>query len=61
MNYPITTNYRGWTILEHDPANSGDRFQIVYSGGQTGGLFKSLADVQQSIDFQIANSKGKRG
>ncbi|GLH17996.1 hypothetical protein BR1R3_07370 [Pseudomonas atacamensis] len=57
MSYPITTTYRGWTILEHDPANSGYRFQIVYSGGKPGGLFASLADVQQSIKAQIAASK----
>ncbi|WP_435037925.1 hypothetical protein [Pseudomonas neuropathica] len=57
MSYPITTTYQGWTILEHDPANSGDRFQILYSDGKPGGLFASLADVQQSIDAQIAQSK----
>lgn len=60
MSYPITTIYRGWTFLEHDPANSGYRFQLFYSGGKPGGLFASLAEVQKAIDFQIANRQ-KRG
>ena len=45
MSYPIKTNYRGCIILEHDPANSGNRFQILYSDGKPGGLFASLADA----------------
>jgi hypothetical protein len=54
MSYPIRTTYNGFTILEHDPANSGQRFQIEYSPGNFGGLCNTLEEAKQTIDYQLA-------
>ncbi|WP_439877885.1 hypothetical protein [Pseudomonas prosekii] len=58
MNYPISSTYKGWTILEYSPANAGNRFRIVYPGGTESGLFESLKQAQESIDYQQAQSQG---
>ncbi|SDT34164.1 hypothetical protein [Pseudomonas prosekii] len=58
MNYPISSTYKGWTILEYSPANAGNRFRIVYPGGNESGLFESLKQAQDSIDYLLEQLKG---
>ena len=55
MSYPTRTAYKGVTILEHDPASSGYRFQIEYSPGNFSGLFQTFEEVKRNIDYQEAN------
>ncbi len=61
MSYPIRTTYNGLTIIEHDPANPGNRFQIEYSPGSVGAFFKTLEEVKQSIDYQQAVARDEGG
>jgi len=60
MSYPIRTAYNGFIIIEHDPANSGQRFQVEYPWGSFSGLCNTLEEAKQVIDSQVASARDKQ-